>query len=252
MFPKVHMFPDEIGWNALGIPDPSVLGKHAIITGDPKRVERIASRLEDAVKLGEVREHISYLGYKDNVKILVVSSGMGAPNAAFTVEGLALAGIKTIIRIGTAGGLQEYVNPGDIVIPTAAVRGDGVTHEYISYRFPAVADIDVIQSLITSAKKYNVQYHVGIIWSHDAIFMESEKRVTFWNSANVIATEMECSTVFTISYLRGVKAAAILAIDGNLIRKQQFGASKDILQNTIDIIIDITLDSIVRLSKSNK
>ena len=246
------MFPDKIGWKALGIKDPSILGKYAIITGDPKRVERIAFRLEDVSKLGEVREHISYIGYKDNVKILVVSSGMGAPNAAFTVEGLSLAGIKTIIRIGTAGSLQEYINPGDIVIPTAAIRGDGVTREYIPYRFPAVADIDVVQSLKDSAEKHKINYHTGVIWSHDAIFMESEKRVSFWSSANAIATEMECSAVFTVSYLRGIKSAAILAIDGNLIKKQQFGASKEIIQRTLDTIIDITIDAIVQLDKKTQ
>ena len=251
MFKKVHMFSDKFAISLLGIEDPSSLGKYAIIPGAPKRVEKIIKYLKDVEKIGEVREHVTYVGYRDDVKVTVVSSGLGTPNAALTIEGLALAGVETVIRVGTTGAIQENINFGDLVIPTAAIRGDGVTREYVPYKFPAVADIDVVNALWKTAKKYNINVHRGIVWTHDALFMESKNRVEFWRSTGAISTEMECSAVFTVGKLRGLKAGAILAVDGNLIKKKQFGATgSKVLAEAIEKEIQIALDAAVELEKS--
>jgi len=253
MFKKVHMFSDEFGMKLLGIKSPEKLGKYAVIPGAPKRVEKIIKYLKDVEKIGEVREHVTYVGYKDNVKITVVSSGLGTPNAALTVEGLFLAGVETVIRVGTTGALQENIDFGDLIIPIAAIRGDGVTREYVPYRYPAVADIDVVNALWKVAKKHNVKVHRGIVWTHDSLFMESKKRVEFWRSTGAISTEMECSAVFTIGKLRGLKAGAILAVDGNLVKKKQFGATgTEILVKAIENEIQIALEAIVELEKSKE
>ena len=247
------MFSDDFAISLLGIKAPGELGKYAIIPGAPKRVEKIIKYLKEVEKLGEVREHVTYVGYRDNVKITVVSSGLGTPNATLTVESLFLAGVETVIRVGTTGAIQEYINFGDLIIPTAAIRGDGVTREYVPYRFPAVADIDVVNALWDAAKKYDVRAHRGIVWTHDSLFMESKKRVDFWSSTGAISTEMECSAVFTVSKLRGLKAGAILAVDGNLIKRKQFGAAgSEILSKAIENEIKIALDAIVALEKSKE
>jgi len=251
MFPKVHRFPDKIGWKAIGISSPEDVGKFALVPGDPKRVEKIIQNLNDVTKLGEVREHVAYTGYYNGIKITVVSSGMGTPNAALTVEGLHIAGVKVIIRVGTTGALQKEINIGDLIIPIAAIRGDGATREYVPYKYPAVADIDVVNALYGASKKYNISVHRGIVWTHDALFMESRKRAEFWSKTGALGTEMECSAIFTVARLRGIKAGAILAVDGNLMRGEQFsGHGSEKLNESINAEIKIALDAVVSLAKN--
>lgn len=250
LFPYVHQFPDKMALKIIGLSSKEELGKYALVPGDPKRVEKIASYFEEPRKIGEFREHVIYTGYVDGILVSAISSGAGTPNAAMTIESIAKTSITTVIRVGTSGALQPYIDIGDLVIPIAAIRGDGVTKEYVPSKYPAVADISVVNALLKAAEKQDIPYHYGIVWTHDAIFRESEKRVNFWSSTGALSVEMECSAVFTISQLRGLKAGAILAIDGNLIKKQQFkGAIEGLVGKSIEKEIEIALEAIKILEK---
>ena len=252
-YPHVHQFPDILAYKIIGLSPEVDIGKYVLIPGDPKRVEKIASFFEDAKKVGEFREHVVYTGFIDGIRVSAISSGAGAPNAAMTIEAIAKTNATTVIRVGTSGALQPEIQIGDLVIPTAAVRGDGVTREYVPLKFPAVADWDVVNTLLEASKKFDIPVHSGIVWTHDALFRESEERIKFWYQAGVLSVEMECSAVFTISHLRGLRAGAILAIDGNLVQKQQFkGALEGIVGKSIETEIQIALEAIKILDKSTK
>ena len=126
--------------------------KYAIIPGDPGRVEKIAALLDHAQQVGYNREYNSYLGYLDGEKVLVVSTGIGGPSCAICVEELAKIGVDTFIRVGTCGGMQPEVAPGDVVIATGAIRMDGTSKEYMPIEFPAVADFGVTTALYNAAE----------------------------------------------------------------------------------------------------
>ena len=102
-----------------------------IIPGDPGRVEKIAAYLDNAEQVMYNREYNSYLGYLDGERVLVVSTGIGGPSCAICVEELANIGVDTFIRVGTCGGMQPEVAPGDVVIATGAIRMDGTSKEYV-------------------------------------------------------------------------------------------------------------------------
>ena len=95
--------------------------KYAIIPGDPGRVEKIAAYLDDAKQVAYNREYNSYLGYLEGEKVLVVSTGIGGPSCAICVEELSHIGVDTFIRVGTCGGMQPEVAPGDLVTATGAI-----------------------------------------------------------------------------------------------------------------------------------
>jgi uridine phosphorylase len=190
--------------------------------------------------------------------VTAVSSGIGCPSTAIVVEELARVGVQTIIRVGTTGGLQQNVDPGDLVIATGATRTDGTTRAYVSEKFPAIASLDVTNALISSAHSLGVKPHVGIVWTSDSYYAESGSQLETWVRAGVVSVEMECSALFTIGALRGLRTGAILAVDGNLVKgtkKLEFKADdaavkqkEQRVQQGVDLEIQVALEAVKALA----
>jgi len=195
--------------------------------GDPGRVEVFAALMDEAHKVAEKREYVTYTGTKDGVPISCTCTGLGCPPTAIGVEELAHIGAKNIIRIGTSGSIQTHVRAGDLVIATGAVRGEHTSEEYISKEFPAVADYRVVRALVDACEKLGFKYHLGIIRTHDAYYMESPEalgdfkaRLKPWIDMGVMCLENEASTLFVVSALLGIRAGAIVAASNPIWEKQ--------------------------------
>ena len=134
------------------------IGEYVILPGDPKRCEKIAAYFDNAELIADRREFTTYTGYLNGVKVSVTSTGIGGPSAAIALEELVKVGGKYFIRVGTCGGMDLGVKSGDLVIATGAVRMEGTSKEYAPIEFPAVADYDIVTSLIQGAKKLNLPY----------------------------------------------------------------------------------------------
>ncbi len=189
-----------------------------LIPGDPGRVKVFASLMDDAEKVAEKREYITYTGKKDGVPISCTSTGLGTPPTAIGAEELIRIGAKNIIRIGTCGAIQEFLEPGHMIIATGAVRGEHTSEEFISMEYPAAADYRIVRALIDACEKLGLPYHVGIIRTHDAYYLESPQahgdyraRLQPWIDLGVLALENESSALFTICSMQGVRAGTILA-----------------------------------------
>jgi uridine phosphorylase len=194
--------------------------KYAIIPGDPGRVPQIAAYLDNPREIAFNREFRTFEGYLEGEKILVTSTGIGAPSAAICVEELAHIGVETFIRVGTCGGMQLDVNPGDLVIASAAIRQDGTSKEYMPEEFPAVADIDVTAALRLAAEKLGFPSHTGIVQAKDAFYGqhspdstgcsdELKSKWQAWIKGGCLASEMESGILFIIASLRKLKAGAV-------------------------------------------
>lgn len=203
--------------------DKGQIAPTVLLPGDPARAEIIASFFDSAKKVIFNREYLIYTGKYKNMPISVCSTGMGCPSAAIAVEELANIGAKTFIRIGTCGGLKKKIKAGDLIIPTAAIRAEGTTREYISLEFPAVADFDVTQALINAAKKDKARYFTGVNRTHDAFYEHTDNllkwgdlykddRMKKWDIP-IVSSEMECSAIYLVAMLRGLKAGAILSVN---------------------------------------
>ena len=194
--------------------------KYAIIPGDPGRVEKIAAYLDDAKQVGYNREYKSYLGTLDGEKVLVVSTGIGGPSCAICVEELAKIGVDTFIRVGTCGGMQLEVAPGDVVIGSGAIRQDGTSREYLPIEFPAVADFKVTQALYNAAQKLGYPNHVGVVQAKDSFYGQHSPesmpiapellyKWEAWKRGGCLASEMEGAALFIVSAARKLRSRAV-------------------------------------------
>lgn len=205
--------------------------KYAILPGDPGRVKLIAKHLDNAEPLASNREFTSYCGELCSERVIVMSTGIGGPSAAIALEELYMAGLEYAVRIGTCGGMQENIIPGDIIIPTAAVRMDGTSKEYAPIEFPAAADHEVVCALIKAAHMNNQRIHTGVVQSKDSFYgqhspdtmpvqNELKEKWNAWIKLGVLASEMETATLFTVSAVRGIKTGCVLHALWNQERKR--------------------------------
>ncbi len=206
--------------------------KYAILPGDPGRVPKIAACLNNPKKICVNREYTSYLGTLEGENVLVMSTGMGGPSTAIAIEELALIGIENCIRVGTSGGMQLNVMPGDIVIAQAAIRQEGTSKEYVPVEFPAVANYELTNALKKAADELGYTNHVGVVHCKDSFYGQHDPEkmpVSYellnkwdsWIKAGALCSEMETAALYTVSQFLGIKAAAVLLVVWNQEREKK-------------------------------
>ena len=200
----------------LGI-DSDALPDKVLVVGDPGRVEKVGEHLTGSEWLGRNREYHSLIGCFGGTSIAVVSHGVGSAGAGVCFEELCRAGVKRIVRVGSAGGLQPSILAGSVVIARAAVREDGLSPKLVPPSYPAVATEELVIALRDAAASVSAKVHEGIVLTSD-LFYPGEalgSDLSLWQRAGVTAVEMEIATLFVVCGLHGVETAAVVAVDGN-------------------------------------
>ena len=146
------------------------VGEYVILPGDPKRCEKIAQFFDEPKLIADKREFVTYTGFLNGVKVSVTSTGIGGASASIALQELTNVGAKNFIRVGTCGGMDLDVKGGDIVIATGAIRMEGTSKEYAPIEFPAVANLDITNALVKSAKNLGYNYHTGIVQCKDSFY----------------------------------------------------------------------------------
>ncbi len=199
-----------------------------LMPGDPGRVLRMMATWDEAEELAFHREYRSARGVFKGVPIGAISSGIGAPSLEIAAHEFATIGGRTILRVGTCGALQAEIEPGDLIVPVAAVRRDGTSDRYLPLEHPAFADPEVHMALVEACEQLGYRYHVGVVCSVGSFYLGQERPVTggFWQSgvdglvddlraAGVACLEMECAALFVLARLFGMRSGAVLGAVAN-------------------------------------
>jgi uridine phosphorylase len=226
----------------------------AILPGDPARVPRIASELDDARPLASAREFNSMLGYLGTSPVVVCSTGIGGPSTSIAVEELAQLGVRTFLRVGTTGAIQPGIRPGDVIVTTASVRLDGASQHFAPLEFPAVADFACTTALVEAARASGIQPHIGVTASSDTFYPGQERYDTVtgrvverfrgsfeeWRSLGVLNYEMESATLFTMCATQGWRAGCVagVLVNRNENETPDEAAAGAVESTTIRVVVD--------------
>lgn len=227
-----------------------------IVCGDPDRATLIAGLLEEARLLSERREYRCFRGTYEGMPLAACSHGVGASGAAIAFEELVSAGARTIVRVGTCGGLQPGTKSGDLVIATGAVQNTGYGREVVPDGFPPIADLDLTQALRTSATGAGVAVSVGLVITRDSFYQgvnpPGSPDYQRLSKLGVQAVEMECAALFLVGALRQISTGAILVVDGNVLESggesmETYDPGQDVVRDSVDKAIAIALKSLRKL-----
>lgn len=207
------------------------VGEYVILPGDPKRCEKIAAYFDNAELIADRREFTTYTGYLNGTKVSVTSTGIGGSSASIALEELVNIGAKTFIRVGTCGGIDTNVKGGDIVIATGAIRMEGTSKEYAPIEFPAIANLDVINSLVSASKNLNYEYHTGVVQCKDSFYgqhspekmpvnYELLNKWEAWKKMGTLASEMESAALFIVGSFLKVRVGSVFLTVANQEREK--------------------------------
>ena len=205
---------------------PGDVGRYVLLPGDPFRTDLIASYFDDAKLVAHNREHKTWTGTLNGVKVSVTSTGMGCPSAAIAVEELIKCGADTFIRTGTCGGIDLTVQSGDVVVATGAIRYEHTSREYAPIEFPAVADFQVTNALVEATKKLGFPLHTGIVQCKDSfygqhdpaaspVYYELQQKWESWKRLGVLASEMESAALFVVAAALGCRCGSCFHVVWN-------------------------------------
>ena len=148
----------------------------------------------------------------DSWVLVLKVPGFGASTAVMTLEELAAFHIKKFVNLGTAGGLQQDMNVGDIVLCDRAIRDEGTSHHYLPAEKYAYACTERTEHLSTAFEKKGIEYRKGTSWTTDAPYRETINELRQYRADGVATVEMEVSALFAVGAYRGVGVSSILVI----------------------------------------
>jgi uridine phosphorylase len=210
MIKEPHFTPQRL-LSMLGLKSDS-LGPHALIPGPKERSELLLKLMDRPEKSFTFLDYEMHTGMLDGKRVSIGNGGRYAPDTAITTEILCGAGAEALIRVGSCGSLQEAVKIGDLVIVTGALRGDGTSRYYVAESFSTIAHDDIVSALRRAAEDLNVRYHLGWIFTTDALFQETPELIHQLNAQKISSVDMVTSAFLTIAQVRGKKAGAVLAV----------------------------------------
>ena len=215
-----------------------------IMAGDPLRVKFMAEHyLENPVQFNNVRSMLGFTGTYKGRPVSVMGHGMGIPSIAiYTYELYNFYGVKTIIRIGSAGAYQKDLHIGDLVIAMGACTDSNYGSQYgLPGTFCPIADYDLLVKAVETCKTLGYPYKVGNVLSSD-IFYHENAQADKWAQMGVLAVEMEASALYMNAARSGNKALALFTISDHIVTGE--ATSSEQRQNTFTHMMDVALSLI--------
>ena len=215
-----------------------------LMPGDPLRSKFIAETyLENPVLVNNVRGVQGYTGTYKGTRVSVMASGMGIPAIGiYSYELYSFYGVKNIIRVGSAGGMNDSLHLRDIVAGMSACTTSDFESQYnLPGKFAPAADYTLLRTADDEAKKLGIDLKVGTLLSSDAFYDERPDSVSAWQKMGVLAVEMEAAGLYMNAARCGKRALAICTISDMVTSGLQ--CTSEERQNTFTQMMVIALET---------
>ncbi len=219
------------------------IAKKVLMPGDPLRAKFIAEKyLTDVTQFNTVRNMFGYTGTYKGEKVSVMGSGMGMPSIGiYSYELYNFYGVDTIIRVGSAGAFQDYINTKDIVIGIGACTDSNYAHQYnLPGTFSNIADFELARKAFDIAKTKADGVYAGNIISSDVFYNADSEAAAKWKSMGVLAVEMEAAALYMNAAKAGKKALCIATISDHVFKGESL--SSDERQTGFSTMVEIALE----------
>ena len=145
--------------------------------------------------------------------ITIINFGMGSPMAATIMDLLSAISPKAVLFLGKAGGLKKKNKIGDLVLPIAAIRGEGTSNDYFPPEVPALPAFALQKAISTTIRDHSLDYWTGTVyttnrrvWEHDKDFKK------YLNSIRAMLVDMETATIFSVGFANKIPTGALLLV----------------------------------------
>lgn len=186
--------------------------------------------------------------------ITIINFGMGSPGAATVMDLLSAVTPEAVLFLGKCGGLKKRNKIGDLILPIAAIRGEGTSNDYFPQEVPALPAFALQKAISTTIREYEVDYWTGTVyttnrrvWEHDDVFKEYLQKVRAY------AIDMETATIFTVGFYNKIPTGALLLVsDQPMVPEGVKTEKSDVLvtQSFVDTHLKIGINSLKTLQNN--
>ena len=145
--------------------------------------------------------------------ITMINFGMGSPNAATIMDLLSATNPKAVLFLGKCGGLKKKNKLGDLILPIAAIRGEGTSDDYLPSEIPALPSFALQKAISTTIRNHEKDYWTGTVfttnrrvWEHDEDFK------SYLRETRSMGIDMETATIFTVGFVNQISCGALLLV----------------------------------------
>ncbi len=199
--------------------EPDDIAETVLLPGDPYRAKWAAETfLDNPVCINEVRGMLGFTGAWRGNRVTIQGSGMGMPSLSIYVNELIRDfGAKTLIRIGSAGGMAEHVGIRDIILAmTSTTLGNPSRSIMKELNYAPCADWFLLSAAAKAAEEKDISTHVGGIYSSDTFYDERPDLSEQMVRHGVLAVEMEAAELYMLAARHNVRALAVLTVSDHL------------------------------------
>lgn len=200
-----------------------------LLPGDPLRAQYIAENfLDNAQRYNTVRNAFGFTGTFEGRRVSVQATGMGIPSISIYVNELIQDyGVKTLIRVGTAGGMGENVKVRDVVLAQGSSTDSSIILNTFGagLYFAPLADFNLLREAANLADTSAIRYHVGNVLGEDRFYndeMDRQKLIDY----EVLTTEMETPALYLLAAKYHVHALSILTVSNHLVTGEETSAQE--------------------------
>ncbi len=218
------------------------IAKKVLMPGDPLRAKYIAETyLENPVCFNTVRNVLGYTGTYKGQEVSVMASGMGMPSIGiYSYELYNFYDVDRIIRIGSAGALQDDVNVMDVIIAMGACTDSNFGSQFcLPGTFAPTASYNLVSRAVEVAKEQGTPVRVGNVVSSDVFYSDNKQASDAWRKMGVLCAEMECAGLFMTAARAGKEALGILTISDHIYREEAISA--EARQTSFNKMMEIAL-----------
>ncbi len=183
--------------------------------------------------------------------ITLINFGMGSPMAATMMDLLTAIKPKAVLFLGKCGGLKKKNNIGDLILPIAAIRGEGTSNDYFPPEVPALPSFALQKAISTTIRDHSRDYWTGTVyttnrrvWEHDKVFKK------YLKGLRAMAVDMETATIFTTGFANKIPTGALLLVsDQPMIPEGVKTAESDskVTEQYVETHLRVGIDSLKQL-----
>jgi len=218
-----------------------------LLPGDPLRAEWIAKTfLDDARVVNRLRGETGYTGTFRGIPISVQSTGVGAPSLAiYAHELLDAYRVKTLIRIGSCGGLTEKAALRSLVVSQSVSADSSINRQIFgAFDYAPSADFGLLKLTEERAAALGIPILIGPTVSSDIFYQPDPDQASRWSQRGILAVEMEASVLFTLGALRGIQAGCMLLVSDIVVAGEFIRITDDEMRAAVDQMTELALHTV--------
>lgn len=228
------------------VAEEGAFAKTVLMPGDPLRAKYIVENyLDNAEEIQNVRGMLAFTGEYKGKRISVMASGMGMPSMGiYSHELYTEFGVERIIRIGTAGSINEKLKLKDIVIALGTSTDSNYINQYgLNGTYSIIADFELVNDLYEVSKQYGANALIGNVLTTDVFYNETLDQYKIWSKMGVLAVEMESAALYINAAKLNRKAVTICTITDEILTGNKCSAEER--QKTLNEMIEIALNTAI-------